>query len=177
MCVSIAPSEGVRELLADLPQEEAAVVQECGFASLASRLASRLLKHEEEPMKKLAQVHATSKGLVAAYSTQDNAEVSNHIASVLDAAKAASGIEERLARNLVGSINLQRSQFLARYGKLGAAAAQLLEPSWTESWTESMHTIACRHEAASTCPTQPTHPNHLTHPTYPTYSLPDPPCF
>lgn len=105
-------------------------MQECGFKSLASRLASRLLKLEEEPLQKLAQVHATSKGLVAVFSSQDKVEVSNTIASVLHAAKEASGIDEHLAKSLVGNINLQRTQFLARYGKVGAAAAHLLEPSW-----------------------------------------------
>ena len=121
-------SEDVRELLADLPQEEADVVQECGFMSLASRLATGLWKQDEEPMKKLAQVHATSKGLVAAYSGQDNTEVPSSIASVLLAAKEACSIEEVLAKNRAGNINLQRSQFLLRHGKLGAAAAHLLEP-------------------------------------------------
>ena len=139
-------SEGVRELVADLPEEEANVVQEFGLIALASRLATRLLKQVEEPMKKLAKVHATSKGLVAVYSDLHNTEedVANAIASVLLAAKEVGGIDEDLAKTLAGNINLQRSQFLLRHGKLGAAAAKLLEPSWPEC----AHTIAYRHDAA-----------------------------
>ena len=160
-------AEGLRELSTGLPQVATYVMRERGFMSLASRLATRLLKHGEEPMEKLAQVHAASKGLVAAYSVksgQGNARVSDTTASVLRAAEEARGADEFLAKNLVGNINLQRSQFLLRHGKLGAAAAHLPEPSWPEC----VHTIACRHDAACALPTHPTHPTHC---------LPDPPRF
>ena len=125
-------TESMSELLADLLPEDAQAVDELLFKSLASRLSVRLLKQVEMPMKKMLEMHAASKGLVAVYSVSHRTE---ELMSVIEKVSAQAllisaeerSLEEGLAEQFAGKRNQQRSQFLIRYGKLGAAAARLLE--------------------------------------------------
>ena len=74
-------------------------------------------------------MHAATKGFVATHSSADTPaeEKARALAAASGACKGVSGIEERLAPDLACSSNMQRAQFLIRFGKVGEAVTAALE--------------------------------------------------
>ena len=126
------------ELLCDAKPEDRESCQAL-FPALASLLSKLLVKQVEGPMKELEAMHATTKGFVATHSSADTPaeEKARALAAASGACKGVSGIEERLAPDLACSSNMQRAQFLIRFGKVGEAVTAALELRGPEEGAEA----------------------------------------